>query len=70
MTRSYRVLALALVSMAVLLGLAKLIGRSSDTAASAAASSIAPSTTASSVPSTGRGFIAALTSPATAASPA
>jgi lipoprotein-anchoring transpeptidase ErfK/SrfK len=52
MTRSYRVLALALVSIAVLLGLAKLIGRSSDTAASAAASSVAPSSTASSGSST------------------
>jgi hypothetical protein len=52
MTRSYRVLALALVSMAVLLGLAKLVGRSSNTSVGAAASNTATTTTNASGTST------------------
>lgn len=56
MTRSYRVLALALVSMAVLLGLAKLVGRSSNSSAGAAASTTATATTdASGTSTTGTG---------------
>jgi hypothetical protein len=45
MTRSYRVLALALVSMAVLVGLAKIIGRSSSSSAKPVAAASGPTTT-------------------------